>query len=134
VLARVRAARRRIPESPTLHVGGLSVEPERRGVTVGETPVALTRREFDVLERLMQASTRVVRRTELLDSLWGYRGTAADASLSEHVRRLRAKLRDAGSGKVIATVRGIGYRIEPGIGTDVVADNGTWAESAELAQ
>ena len=112
VLARVRAARRRLPRASTFEIGDLAVEPARRGVTIGDTPVSLTRREFDVLERLVRASARVVRRGELLDALWGYRGPSADASLSEHVRRLRAKLRTAGGGELIATVRGIGYRID----------------------
>lgn len=83
--------------------------PDERSVWVGSREVNLTRVEFDLLLFLADHPRRVFSRRQLLGSVWGYtqaRGRTVDV----HVRRLRLKLREAGP--LLATVRGIGYRLD----------------------
>lgn len=114
--ARVTAVLRRSegPSRRVLDVAGLRIDPESRQVQVGAGPAGRglqpTRVEFELLLRLALAAPRVVRRDELLgavdpDSL------SFDRSIDTHLYNLRRKLRDAGAGDVVQTVRGVGYRI-----------------------
>ena len=81
-------------------------------VTVAGAPVTLTPKEFDLLQALMESAGRVLSREHLLNRVWGYaRADAIESrTVDVHVRRLRAKLGDAGAR--IATVKTIGYRFE----------------------
>ncbi|MCL3859720.1 winged helix-turn-helix domain-containing protein [Actinotalea sp. K2] len=82
-----------------------------RSVTVRGAPVALTFKEFALLEYLVHAPHRAVTRDELMRSVWG-KGVPASGTrtIDVHVRRLRDKL---GGLLQIATVRGVGYRFDP---------------------
>jgi DNA-binding response OmpR family regulator len=75
-------------------------------------PVALTPKEFDLLHALLESAGRVLSREHLLNRVWGYaRADAIESrTVDVHVRRLRAKLGDAGAR--IATIKTIGYRFE----------------------
>ena len=117
LVARVRAVLRRTrsPEpvrARVLRMGALTVDPDRHRVTLGDEALALTLKEFDLLQALMESAGRVLSREQLLTRVWGY--AHAEEVLSRtvdvHVRRLRAKLGD--EGRRIATVTGVGYRME----------------------
>jgi phosphate regulon transcriptional regulator PhoB len=115
LMARVRAVLRRTRPGPgtvAITVGRLSLDPAAHTVTVGDVPVSLTRREFDLLRALVEARGRVLSREYLLDHVWGY--TAAEEiesrTVDVHVRRLRQKL--GVEGQRIGTVTGVGYRLE----------------------
>jgi DNA-binding response OmpR family regulator len=85
-----------------------------RTILTGEHPVALTTREFQLLECLVDARGRVVSRDHLLHEIWG---TSQDneAVLDATVHRLRRKLEvDVSTPRILVTVRGLGYRIEAG--------------------
>jgi len=117
LVARIRAVLRRTRPTPgttPITVGRLSIDPAARTVTVGDAPVSLTRREFDLLRALVEARGRVLSREYLLDHVWGY--TAAEEiesrTVDVHVRRLRQKL--GAEGRRIGTVTGVGYRLEGG--------------------
>jgi phosphate regulon transcriptional regulator PhoB len=117
VVARVRAVLRRAqapaPAGP-IAVGTLSIDAGRRSVRVGETAVALTPKEFDLLRALVEARGRVLSREFLLDRVWGYAaaGEIESRTVDVHVRRLRVKLGD--EGRRILTVKSAGYRLDPG--------------------
>jgi phosphate regulon transcriptional regulator PhoB len=115
LVARVRAVLRRSrPEHPTrvLAVGPVTLDPERHAVTLGGRVLPLTPKEFDLLQALLEAAGRVLSREYLLNHVWGYaRADEIESrTVDVHVRRLRAKLGDAGSR--IATVKSVGYRFE----------------------
>jgi DNA-binding response OmpR family regulator len=116
VVARVRAVLRRSAgrESGVAPVvsGRLVIDPERHSVHVGGTPIELTPKEFDLLRALAEARGRVLSREFLLDRVWGYASAEEIESrtVDVHVRRLRMKLGD--EGQRIATVKGVGYRLE----------------------
>jgi len=94
--------------------GALVVEPARRVAKLADAELALTVREFDLLVHLMRHPGQALRRTELLESVWGW--TFGDSStVTVHVRRLREKVEvDPTRPARIATVWGVGYRYEPG--------------------
>jgi DNA-binding response OmpR family regulator len=110
LLARVRALLRRSQgrlRRGALRVGELWVDPETRSVRVGERPVALSAKEFALLQALAVDPLRVVPTGELLRDVWGYQAPGATRTVDAHACRLRKKL---GRGWVL-NVRGVGYRL-----------------------
>jgi len=116
VVARVRAVLRRSRGGGDASVvsGALSIDPSRHVVTVEGRHVEMTPKEFDLLRALAEARGRVLSREFLLDRVWGYRAASEIESrtVDVHVRRLRVKL--GPEGRRILTVKGVGYRLEPG--------------------
>ena len=115
LVARVRAVLRRAhpdPVSPVLSVGPIALDAARHAVSVNGLAIVLTPKEFDLLQALLESAGRVLSREYLLNRVWGYaRADVIESrTVDVHVRRLRAKLGDAGSR--IATVKSVGYRFE----------------------
>ena len=115
LVARVRAVLRRarpVEGGRPLAAGGIVLDAARHRVTAAGTPVALTPKEFDLLHALMESAGRVLSREHLLNRVWGYaRADAIESrTVDVHVRRLRAKLGDAGTR--ISTIKTIGYRFD----------------------
>lgn len=71
--------------------------------------VSLTRKEFEMLCCLLENKNIVLTRDQLLNKIWGYSFDGESRTVDVHIRTLRRKLGDAG--KIIKTVRGIGYMI-----------------------
>ena len=90
----------------------ISLDAARHAVSVEGAPIVLTPKEFDLLQALLESAGRVLSREYLLNRVWGYaRADVIESrTVDVHIRRLRAKLGDAGSR--IATVKSIGYRFE----------------------
>lgn len=113
LLARIRRSLRRgpAPGSGELSCRDLRLYPAARRVLVGETPVELTVREFDLLEFFLRHPGIALTRNQLLNGVWGYDFYGDAKVVDVYVRYLRQKL-DARFGRpYIATVRGIGYRL-----------------------
>jgi DNA-binding response OmpR family regulator len=120
LMARIKAVLRRAQDgssekgpSTILHgPGNLCMDTERRTITVAETPIELTRLEFDLFHRLLINSGRVLTRERLLEQAWGYDYVGDTRAVDSAVKRLRAKLRQADpEADCIESVRGLGYRI-----------------------
>lgn len=95
--------------------GRVSVDLARREVTVAGEPVHLSRREFDLLAVLLSPPGQVRTRDELIDLLWPDRYLVDSRTLDTHIHRLRSKLKaDPVAPRSIVTVRGVGFRIDPG--------------------
>lgn len=107
-----RLGERRVRSDDTWVLGPLRLSPQRRQTWVGESPVHLARREFDILAMLLRRPGEVVRRQDILDGL-GDAGEVFDRTIDSHMSHLRRKLREAGLSEVhIAPVYGVGYRLE----------------------
>ena len=110
--ARVRAVLRRgpaeVPRQGRYEGERLMADFEAVAIAVEGAPVRLTRREFELLQYLVQNKNRVVSRDRLLERVWGYERLVETRSVDVHVGRLRHKLRTAGH--QIETVVGLGYR------------------------
>ena len=114
LLARIRAAlRKRAParESAVLTAGALEMDVDRHTVTVKGQGVELTKKEFDLLRRLLENKGRVLSREVLLDSVWGFDFVGETNSVDVYIRFLRSKVDEAFGIKLIHTVRGVGYVI-----------------------
>ena len=119
VMARVRAVLRRLERTPAegdaavLRCGSLTVYPAESRALVAGQPVALTRKEFDILCLLLTNKGRVFSRDHLLDRLWGADYYGDTRTVDSHIKRLRAKL-DAVPHPdwQIKTAWGVGYSLE----------------------
>ena len=97
------------PSPATLTVGSVALDPDRREVTVGGVPIVLTAREFDVLALLMAHAGTVLTRERIAHEALGYEYVGDTNNVDVHIAHLRAKIEDAGSARIIQTVRGVGY-------------------------
>lgn len=121
LVARMRAVMRRSPadvaadpEERPVQVGDIRLDAGRRELTVAGEVIELSRKEFDLLQRLMNSPGRVVSRDRLIDDVWGADYVGDTKTLDVHMRRLRSKIdRDINQASRISTVRGVGYRFEP---------------------
>jgi DNA-binding response OmpR family regulator len=116
VAARVKAVLRRDrggreAAAAVLRFAGLSIDKDAREVRVDGAEVNLSALEFDVLAALADAPGRVFSRRQLLEGVWGYDFYGDERVVDVHIRGLRARLGDdAASPRLIATVRGVGYK------------------------
>lgn len=111
--ARIKSMFRRISKSESENIlsnGAVTVHVDRFQVLVEGEPVQLTATEFSILAFLMRRKGRVLTRNQILDSLGGDRQYVIDRTVDVHILNIRKKLGDAG--KMIETIRGIGYRME----------------------
>jgi DNA-binding response OmpR family regulator len=118
LMARIKAVLRRVenktdePSTIISGAGNLRMDVDGRTVTVANSPIELTRLEFDLLHRLLINRGRVLTRERLLEQAWGYEYVGDTRAVDSAVKRLRAKLRAASpEADCIESVRGLGYRI-----------------------
>ena len=115
VISRIRAVLRRTNGSqmrpPVIRIAGLEIDEGARSVALDERPVALTRKEFDLLLELARHPGEVVRREDLMVRVWDVNWFGSTKTLDVHIRSLRKKLGDGQSDReLIETVRGVGFR------------------------
>jgi DNA-binding response OmpR family regulator len=114
LLARLRALARRAgdaPKSSVLQVGDLTLDTRTRRVKRGDKLIALSNKEFAVLECLMREPNRVLSRALIAEHVWNYETYNDSNVVDVYIRNLRRKLDDAHELKLIRTVRGAGYCI-----------------------
>jgi DNA-binding response OmpR family regulator len=109
LLARIRAVVRREAgrAAPALEVGDVTLDPATRQVAQRGAPVALSAREYAVLEALMLRPGAILSRAQLEDRLYGWGEELESNAISVYVHQLRRKLGDG----FIHTVRGVGYYV-----------------------
>jgi DNA-binding response OmpR family regulator len=114
LLARVRAVSRRgeIPQPLCLQAGNLALNTATRQVTRESKEIALTPREYSLLELLMRHKGRVLSRASIVESIWGYDSDVEENTLDVFIRLLRQKVELPEAPKLIRTVRGIGYCLQ----------------------
>jgi DNA-binding response OmpR family regulator len=117
LVARVHAVLRRpkaaSPEADTLWRIGeiLEIDDRQHAVRVAGRPIEVTATEFAILKVLVRNPGWVFSRDQLLDRIWGEDKAALDRTIDVHVKNLRDKLGEAG--RLIKSVRGVGYKLEP---------------------
>lgn len=109
--ARVRAALRRGAAQPTpvLRHGAVVLDPAAKRVTLEDVPLALTAREFAVLQALMRHPTHILSRAQLEEALYGWGEEVESNAIEVHIHNLRKKL----GNRFIVTVRNQGYGLTP---------------------
>lgn len=115
LVARIRALLRRAGsgQADVLEAANVVIDRRARQVRVGDTPVTLAGREFDLAAKLASDPRRVFTKQELLRDVWGVHAALRTRTVDSHASRLRRKLRCAGGGELVANVWGVGYRLLP---------------------
>lgn len=111
LIARVRARLRRITpkqNDDTLTIGLLTLDKRAHSAKLDQQTLPLTMKEYDLLCLLMENQGMAFSREQLLDKIWDYGYDGGTRTVDVHIQTLRAKLGD--SGRMIETVRGVGYR------------------------
>lgn len=125
LLARVKALLRRVrlireelatvasPDSERMVFGDLTLDLSRGEVRLGDHPISLKPKEYDLLVFLARNRGMVLSRDQILERVWGWDFAGGTRTVDVHVRWLREKIEpDPASPTRIVTVRGIGYRFE----------------------
>jgi len=112
LVARVHALLRRVqsdPERQAWTYSDLYLDPVTREARRGDTPVALTPTEFDLLEFFMRHPRQVLKREQILSNVWGYDFGGDDNILEVYVGYLRKKTEEGGQARLIQNIRVVGY-------------------------
>ena len=112
LLARLRVFWRRAQPEPLLTVGEVSIDHEQRAASRDGVALHLTIREFDLLWLLASRAGRTVSRLAILDELWDGEVDVRSNVIDVHVATLRGKLDKPFGRALLATVRGVGYRLD----------------------
>jgi two-component system response regulator RegX3 len=119
VIARIRAILRRTTAQPQaaegpLEIDGLVLDPARRSVELDGAPVELSRKEFELLQRLMSDAGRVITRETLIADVWDMNWFGSTKTLDVHIAAVRRKLAAAAGQRTpqIVTLRGVGFRLD----------------------
>jgi two-component system OmpR family response regulator len=109
--ARLRALARRgaVPRPTILKTGSLVLDPARHTLTVGDEPVAVTAREFSLLEYFVRRLDAVLPRSRIIDEVWDWAFDGDPRIVDVYVRQLRRKLNNRVGAPRIETIRGSGY-------------------------
>ncbi|MES2673142.1 MAG: response regulator transcription factor [Pseudomonadota bacterium] len=119
LVARVKALLRRSERKPNsipvttqqFIIKNLAINKLQRSVYNNNIPIELTAREFDLLWFFASHQGQVFRRTELLDSVWGYGHDGYEHTVNSHINRLRGKIEeDPANPQLLHTVWGVGYK------------------------
>jgi two-component system OmpR family response regulator len=112
LVARLQALLRRSGSDGAIEAVGLRLDPVNHAAGDGKREVALTPTEFRLLARLMSRPGEAVRRRDLVRAGWPHGAIVRDNTLDTYVARLRRKLRELEDAPDIATVHGVGYKVE----------------------
>lgn len=110
VAAHLRREQRHRNKTAVRFFGELAIDYSARTVTVAEAPVALSKREFDIVELLSLNAGQVFDRERIYEAVWGLNGNGSSDTVMEHIRKIRAKLAACTLHSYIDTVWGCGYR------------------------
>ena len=114
IFRRVESLEKRFPGAgESVAIGPLKIDTKGRQVLVGEQPMSLTAREFDLLLHFARHPGHVFSRAQLLDSVWGYGHDGYEHTVNSHINRLRSKIEpDPAHPEYIVTVWGVGYKLD----------------------
>ncbi len=115
--ARIRAVQRRITSraDPILSYGSISLDPASHMVHINGELMNLSRREFALLQKLLENAGRVLSRELLTSTLYGWGDDVDSNALEVHIHNLRKKF----GTKLIRTIRGVGYMVDKAVNKEV---------------
>lgn len=114
LVVRVKALlkRYRIAVSQTVQIGELTLNRKTFEVSVGDQSMTLPLKEFELLFMLASYSGKTLSREQLIEQIWGYDYEGDERTVDVHIKRLRERFPEEEHSFRIATVRGLGYRLE----------------------
>lgn len=114
LISRIKVALRRYDKLPEniINIKGINIDIEKREIKYNNKNIEFTSLEYKILMMLISNKNKLVTRDMLLDKIWDIAGNFVnDNTLSVYIKRIREKLGDT-DGKIIKTIRGVGYRID----------------------
>ncbi|WP_372813968.1 response regulator transcription factor [Paenibacillus sp.] len=114
LMLRVKALlkRYRISTSPVIRLGGLEMNRNSYEVLCLGERMELPPKEFELLFKLVSYPNQIFTRNQLIEQIWGIDYEGDDRTVDVHIKRLRERLPEAGTGLSIKTIRGLGYKLE----------------------
>jgi DNA-binding response OmpR family regulator len=114
LVARVKALLRRyrIASSQTVQIGEVTLDRKTFEVMVEGKPMTLPLKEFELLFKLASYPGKTISREQLIEEIWGYDYEGNERTVDVHINRLRERFPEDQHSFRIATVRGLGYRLE----------------------
>lgn len=113
LFARIKAVERRYKgeKHPVKQCGDLFLDPVARECRIDGKPINLRRREFDILEFLMNNENQVFTREQIISQVWQKEYDGTSNVVDVHIKYLRDKLRINDYDRIVVTVRGVGYKV-----------------------
>jgi two-component system, OmpR family, response regulator len=103
--------------------GALKIDPIRRRVTLNDSIVNISRKEFDILQLLASSPGKVFSREMILESVWGVEWDGFERMIDSHIKRIRSKLeKNSAQPEWIETIWGIGYRFTDNYDNIIIPD------------
>ncbi|WP_141722921.1 response regulator transcription factor [Cellulosilyticum sp. I15G10I2] len=112
VLFKLKSSYSNASDEKKLRCGKLILIPDKFEVSYDETPIALTKKEFELLHYLMLNKNLLLTRDNILENVWGYEYMGDTNIVDVYIRYLRSKIDQKFEEKIIYTVRGMGYQIK----------------------
>lgn len=110
VAAHLRRENRRQGQASLRFFNNMVIDYAGREVTIGETAVPLSKKEFDIVELLSVHAGQVFDRERIYETVWGLEGDGSSDTVMEHIRKIRAKFSVLTLHNYIETVWGVGYK------------------------
>lgn len=112
LLLRIKAILRRanITNKMKINIGEFSMDEKNYSVTYKNTPIELTKKEFDLLFKLLSYPNRVLTKMQLLESIWGYESNSSEDTIKTHINKIRNKIKDVEYFEIVS-VKGLGYKV-----------------------
>lgn len=113
LLWRVGALLRRanIAQSKKIEIGGVTVDSEKYAVYTNDEYIEFSKKEFDLLFKLLSYPDRIFSKEQLLDSIWGINAETGEETVKTHISRIRSKLKNITDFNII-TIKGLGYKAD----------------------
>ena len=110
VAAHLRRENRKQEQTVLRFFTDMTIDYTKREVTISGASVALSKKEFDIVELLSVNAGQVFDRERIYDAVWGIEGDGSSDTIMEHIRKIRAKLAALSMHSYIETVWGVGYK------------------------
>lgn len=110
VAAHIRRESRNKAKADIRFWGNLMIDYSAKTITIGQKEIEFTKKEFDIIELLSMHPGQVFDRDHIYEKIWGYDATGDGTAVTEHIRRIRVKLKQCHADHYLETVWGVGYK------------------------
>lgn len=112
LLLRIKALLRRanISNKMKINIGDFEMDENDYSVISNGTNIELTKKEFDLLFKLLSYPNRVMTKMQLLEDIWGYESNSSEDTIKTHINKIRNKLKEVKEFEIVS-VKGLGYKV-----------------------
>ena len=112
LLLRIKALLRRanISDKMKINIGNFVMDESDYSVRYNNDSIELTKKEFELLFKLLSYPNRVMTKMQLLDAIWGYESNSSEDTIKTHINKIRNKLKNVKEFEIVS-VKGLGYKI-----------------------